>query len=152
MLSRRFVLVLVGVVISYNLLSSQRAATTTSAEQLQHGEYLVLHVAMCVQCHTPRDQEGRLESTRLLQGAPMPVQSPFPSSPWAFQAPALAGLPGWTAAEAITFLQTGKRADGSSPRPPMPPFRFTQEDAMAIVAYLQALPSRRPERDLGDLR
>src|ERR1043166_1451124 len=142
MLSVRLIVVLVGVLLGSNLLNPSLAEVTTSAEQLQHGEYLVMRVAMCVQCHTPRDQQGRLLETRLLQGAPMPVQSPFRSSPWAFQAPTIAGLPGWPAEDAITVLQTGKRRDGSSPRPPMPPFRFTQEDATAIVAYLQSLPSR----------
>ena len=144
MLSARLVTVLVGVFMGLSLPGSLLAEATNSAERLQHGEYLVLHVAMCVQCHTPRDQQGRLQETRLLQGAPMPVQSPFPALPWAFQAPTIAGLPGWTPEDAITFLQTGKRADGSSPRPPMPPFRFTQEDATAIVAYLLSLPSKTP--------
>ena len=139
MLRLSVVVVLSGVLVCSSLLGTPRTESTNSSEQIQHGEYLVLHVAMCVQCHTPRDQEGRLEKTRLLQGAPMPVQSPFPSSPWAFQAPTIAGLPGWTAEDAITFLQTGKRADGSSPRPPMPPFRLTPEDATAIVAYLKSL-------------
>ena len=140
MLSVRLIVVLVGVLLGSNLLNPSLAEVTTSAEQLQHGEYLVMRVAMCVQCHTPRDSQGRLLETRLLQGAPMPVQSPFPSLPWAFQAPTIAGLPGWTTEDAITFLQTGKRADGSSPRSPMPPFRFTEADATAIVAYLQSLP------------
>jgi mono/diheme cytochrome c family protein len=146
MLSVRLIVVLVGVLVGSNFPDPSLAEVTTSAERLQHGEYLVLHVAMCVQCHTPRDPQGHLEETHLLQGAPMPVQSPFPSSPWAFQAPTIAGLPGWTAEDAITFLQTGKRSDGSSPRPPMPPFRFTQEDARAFVAYLQSLPSKTPKR------
>ena len=144
MLSARLIVVLVGVLVGSNLLDPSLAEVMTSAERLQHGEYLVLHVAMCVQCHTPRDSQGHLQETRLLQGAPMPVQSPFPSTPWAFQAPTIAGLPGWTTEDAITFLQTGKRADGSSPRAPMPPFRFTQDDATAIVAYLQSLPSKTP--------
>jgi mono/diheme cytochrome c family protein len=139
MLRLSVVVALSGVLVCSSLLGTPGAESTNSSEQIQHGEYLVLHVAMCVQCHTPRDQEGRLEKTRLLRGAPMPVQSPFPSSPWAFQAPTIAGLPGWTAEDAITFLQTGKRADGSSPRPPMPPFRLTPEDATAIVAYLKSL-------------
>ncbi len=140
MIRVRFITVLVGVFLGFSRVGSLLAAPT-SAEQLRQGEYLVLHVAMCVQCHTPRDQEGRLDETRLLRGAPMPVQSPFPAFPWAFQAPALAGLPGWTTEEAITLLRTGKRLDGSSPRPPMPPFRFTPEDAAAIVAYLQSFVS-----------
>lgn len=132
-------LVLVGALVGLNFPGPLRAEAASAAEQIQHGKYLVLHVAMCVQCHTPRDQEGRLDETHLLQGAPMPVKAPFPNFPWAFRAPAIAGLPGWTTEDAIMFLQTGKRADGSSPNPPMPPFRFTPEDATAVVAYLKSL-------------
>jgi hypothetical protein len=39
----------------------------------------------------------------------------------------------------VTFLETGKRPDGSMPRPPMPPYRFSHEDAPAITAYLLAM-------------
>jgi mono/diheme cytochrome c family protein len=137
----RLVLVIVGVFMGLTLPGSPRANAPTTAEQIQRGKYLVLHVAMCVQCHTPRDQQGRLDETRLLRGAPMPVPPPpFPSFAWAFRAPALAGLPGLTAKDTISLLQTGKRpADGSSPNPPMPPFRFTPEDATAVVTYLESL-------------
>ena len=124
----RLVLVLVGAFLGLSLPSSLGADAPTTAEQIQRGKYLVLHVAMCVQCHTPRDQQGRLDETRLL-----------PSFAWAFRAPALAGLPGLTAEDTISLLQTGKRSDGSSPNPPMPPFRFTPEDATAVVAYLESL-------------
>jgi len=59
---------------------------------------------------------------------------------WAFEAPKIAGLPGWTADDAVRLLETGRSAKGYVPRPPMPPFRMTSEDAAAVVAYLQALP------------
>jgi mono/diheme cytochrome c family protein len=95
---------------------------------------------MCVQCHTPRNAQGELDRTRLFQGAPIPVPTPFPMSQWAFEAPKIAGLPGWMAEDAVRLLQTGKSARGYVPRPPMPPFRMTQEDAAAVVAYLKSLP------------
>ena len=121
--------------------SGARMSThTPSAEQLQRGQYLVAHVAMCVQCHTPRNAQGELDRTRLLQGAPIPVPAPFPMSQWAFEAPKIAGLPGWTAEDAVRLLRTGRSAKGYAPRPPMPPFRLTQEDAAAVVAYLKSLP------------
>ena len=113
---------------------------TPSAAQVQRGQYIVEHVAMCVQCHTPRDARGELDRTRWLQGAPIPVPSPFSMQPWAFEAPQIAGLPGWTREDAVRLLQTGVSTRGYSPRPPMPPFRMTPEDAAAVVAYLQSLP------------
>ena len=135
----RLVSAVVGAVMGCSVPNSLWAEAPTTGDLIQRGEYLVRHVAMCVQCHTPRDPQGRLDETHLLQGAPMPVPSPFPSFSWAFRAPALAGLPGWTAKDAIAFLQTGRRPDGSSPNPPMPPFRFTPEDATAVVTYLESL-------------
>lgn len=110
-----------------------------SQEQIERGAYIVENVAMCVQCHTPRNRRGELDRSHLLEGAPMPVDSPFPNRRFAFHAPTLAGLPGWTVEDAITLLQTGKRPGGASPRPPMPPFRMSREDAEAVVAYLKSL-------------
>ena len=95
---------------------------------------------MCVQCHTPRNAQGELDRTRLLQGASIPVSAPFSRSQWAFAAPKIAGLPGWLAEDAMRLLQTGTSARGYTPRPPMPPFRMTQADAAAVVAYLKSLP------------
>jgi mono/diheme cytochrome c family protein len=131
--------------IGLGLLMVALACGVTTAQpapsaQIQHGKYLVEHVAMCVQCHTPRDTNGALDRTRLLQGAPIPVPAPFPTSQWAFEAPKIASLPGWTVEDAMRLLQTGMSATGYAPRPPMPPFRMTQEDAAAVVAYLKSLP------------
>jgi mono/diheme cytochrome c family protein len=108
-------------------------------EQTVRGSYLVNHVAMCVQCHTPRDANGDLNRARLLKGAPIPVRSPFPNQTWAFAAPAIAGLPGWTTEDAVTLLTTGRRLNGYMPKRPMPPFRLIREDAEAVVAYLRSL-------------
>lgn len=116
------------------------AAAADKKELVQHGRYLVHQVAMCVHCHTPRTEQGQLDRTRLLQGAPMPIESPFSYETWAFKAPSLAGLPGgWTAEDMIRLLQTGKGPGGERPRPPMPPFRMTREDAAAVATYLQSL-------------
>jgi len=111
-----------------------------SDNDVQRGEYLVKHVAMCVQCHTPRDQRGELDQTQLLQGASVPIGSPFPSQTWAFKAPKLAGLPaGYSADDLMQLLQTGRTPRGNFPQPPMPRFRMTQEDATAVAAYLLSL-------------
>jgi mono/diheme cytochrome c family protein len=106
----------------------------------EHGRYIVHHVAMCIYCHTPRSNEGVLDPEQLLQGAPMPVESPFAGHRWAFQAPKLAGLPGgWSEEQLTRFLQTGETITGRAPLPPMPPFRMTEHDAVAVAAYLKSL-------------
>lgn len=127
------------IVIALFFLGAANANRQAAEGQIKHGEYIVHHVAMCVQCHSPRDEEGELIETRLLEGAPMPVESPFPNKQWAFRAPTIAGLPGWRDEDIMALLQTGKRLDGSSPKPPMPPFRLSPEDAAAVVAYLKSL-------------
>lgn len=136
----------VGRNVGWNLVSSVLlvpvSLVAASDNAIQKGEYLVNHVAMCVQCHTPRNQRGELDRTRLLQGAPVPMGSPFPSQTWAFKAPKLAGLPsGYSEGDLIQLLQTGRTPRGDFPLPPMPPFRMTQEDAAAIAAYLLSLQS-----------
>ncbi len=119
--------------------ATRPAGSSGAADTVKRGEYLVHHVAMCIQCHSPRDEAGNLIRTQLLQGAPMPVKSPFTNQQWAFRAPKIAGLPGWSEEDAVKFLQTGRDRRGYSPQPPMPPFRMTQQDAAAVVAYLKSL-------------
>jgi len=133
----RSVVVVAGVLL---LTLTGVAAAASRVDQIARGRYLVHHVAMCVQCHTPRDANGELDRTRLLKGAPIPVSSPFPAQRWAFAAPAIAGLPGLSNEDETTLLTTGRRIGSDAPKPPMPPFRLTREDAEAVVAYLRSLP------------
>ncbi len=107
---------------------------------ISRGKYLVERVAMCIQCHTPRNQTGELLETRYLQGGPVPVSAP-PNFriDWAYKAPAIAGLPGYTIQDGIKLLTEGITPDGRVPKAPMPRFRLTRADAEAIVTYLKSL-------------
>jgi len=107
--------------------------------RIEHGRYLVHQVALCVQCHSPRDENGRLLETRLLSGARIPVSSPFPGQPWAYQAPDIRGMVGYTDEEGVRLLTEGITRGGTPPRPPMQQFHLTVEDARAVVAYLKSL-------------
>lgn len=110
------------------------------ADRIARGEYLVTHVAMCVQCHSPRNDRGELDRERLLQGGPIPVKSPWARQEWAAQAPSLVGLPGgWSEEQLANFLQSGKDANRRPPRAPMPLYRLNRADAQAVAAYLQSL-------------
>lgn len=108
---------------------------------IERGRYLVHEVAHCVDCHTPRDSRGQLLTDRMLTGAPIPLRGPQWSDDWAFQSASLAGLGNYETAFIIRLLTKGQRFDGSRPRPPMPVFHLTDEDAEAVVAYLQSLPT-----------
>ncbi len=131
------ILVLIGMVIAQQTRPASR--TAAGSDRVEHGRYLVHHVAMCVECHTPRTERGELVMGRLLQGARMPVGSPFPGQEWCFETPRIADLPGWSDAEAVRFLMTGLDYRGYPARPPMPQFRLSREDAEAVVAYLRTL-------------
>ncbi len=115
------------------------AAPAAKNGLIEHGRYLVHDVALCVQCHSPRDKNGRLLETRLLTGAPIPVNSPGPAQPWAYQAPNIRGLIGYTEEEGIRLLTEGITRDGTPPRPPMHQFHMTRDDARTVVAYLKSL-------------
>lgn len=113
--------------------------TKTANADVERGRYLVHDVAQCVQCHSPRDEAGNIVERRALRGAPIPVRSPYPQVDWAFQAPQIAGLPGWEPEDVVFLLQNGHRPDSRVPLPPMPKFRMNEADARAVVAYLTSL-------------
>jgi hypothetical protein len=75
-------------------------------------------------------------------GAPIDFTSSLPM-PWAEMAPPIAGLPTMTDQQAVRYLMTGDKPDGTQSRPPMPEYRLTREDAMAVVAYLKSLAPRK---------
>jgi mono/diheme cytochrome c family protein len=102
------------------------------------GEYLANRVAMCVQCHSSRDEHGTILDSQKFRGGAIPVRSPYQNREWAFAAPSIAGLPGFTDDQIVALLTEGQATDRQPPRPPMPPFRMAREDAQAIVAYLRS--------------
>jgi mono/diheme cytochrome c family protein len=113
---------------------------TAGAELIGRGKYIVEYVALCVECHTPRDENGILKPSEYLKGAPIPVKSPpYPQMKWALKAPAIAGLPGYTEEESIRLLTDGLTRDRRKPDPPMPQYRLNRADAEAVVAYLKSL-------------
>ena len=91
----------------------QSASKTKDNELVSRGKYLVDEVAMCVQCHSPRDQSGNMLRDQYLTGAPVPVKAPpYPEMNWASKAPAIAGLIGYTKEEGIRLLTEGITRDG----------------------------------------
>ncbi len=112
----------------------------SSGGNVDHGRYIVEHVAKCIECHTPRDGNGALLLSQLLMGAPIPVQSPYPGLRFAASAPRIAGLPGYTDEEGVRLLSDGINRHGFRPQPPMPQFGMSREDARDVVAFLKSLP------------
>jgi mono/diheme cytochrome c family protein len=132
-------LILTALALAATAQNTSQSRQADESNAVEHGRYLVHHVAQCVQCHTPRDERGVLDERRPLEGARIPVASPYPNLPWAFSSPKIAGLPGWSDEEALALLTRGKRPNAPAPRGPMPKFQMTDEDARSVVAYLKSL-------------
>ena len=111
---------------------------TAAGAQIQRGKYLAENVAMCADCHTPRDDNGQFDRTQWLQGNVLDIKPDHPM-PFAAVAPPIAGLPGFTDEKAVKFLETGIDLTGKPAMWPMPQFRFNHDDAVAVVAYLRSL-------------
>jgi mono/diheme cytochrome c family protein len=113
--------------------------TPSGGTDVTRGKYIVEGVAMCGQCHTPRDSNGNPDRTRWLQGAPVLWQPANPDSNWPLNAPRIGGTPPAPDTDMVKLLTTGIWTTGNSLRPPMPQFRMAVSDAEAVVAYLKSL-------------
>ncbi|MEO5762947.1 MAG: c-type cytochrome [Vicinamibacteria bacterium] len=119
--------------------SAQTAQVATPSSSLvARGEYLTTRVAMCVQCHSPRDEKGEIIEALRFTGAPIPFKSPYGNSEWAAAAPNIRSFRGFTDEQAVMLLTEGHAGDRTPPRRPMPPFRMSQDDARAIITFLRA--------------
>jgi mono/diheme cytochrome c family protein len=119
-------------------------AKTQAADDVARGKYLV-SVAGCNDCHTPGYFFGKPDESRYLGGSEVGFEIPGLG---VFHGPNLTpdketGLGGWTDAQIVTALTTGKRPDGRELAPIMPWHafaNFTKEDVNSIVAFLRTLP------------
>jgi mono/diheme cytochrome c family protein len=109
------------------------------ARRVARGKYIVEGIAVCGQCHTPRTSQGDLDRSRWLEGAPLWLQPAAPSNNWPLEAPRIDGAPPGSDSDLVTLLTTGVWRCGQRPRPPMPVFHMSPEDAQAVVAYLRSL-------------
>jgi mono/diheme cytochrome c family protein len=115
------------------------ARDTGNASLVDRGRYIVVGVAVCGNCHTPRKDNGELDYRQWLAGAPVPYLSARPNPDWPIRAPRIAGLPPMTDVQMITLLTTGIADTGKPLRAPMPTFHMTPADAQAVLAYLKSL-------------
>jgi len=129
---------------------ANNASAASGSSKLEWGKYLVEQVGMCGDCHTPHNEKGEPIQEKTLKGAILPFKPTVPMPVWADKSPNIAGLPGWEDKDAIRFLMTGVAYNDLPARPPMPQYRFNQEDAAAIMAYLRSLapapPSGHPRK------
>jgi hypothetical protein len=125
--------------LSASLVTAADNSPQAGAAQIEHGRYLVENVALCGDCHSPRNSKGEFDRSQWLQGELIDFKPDHPM-PFAAIAPPIAGLPSYpTDAAAVKFLETGTNTLGKLAMAPMPQFRFNHEDALAVVAYLRSL-------------
>ncbi len=129
------------------LFSGENPAQTApkASSDVERGHYLVDNVAMCSECHTPRDAAGNLDNSRYLQGARIWITPVHPTTHWAMRAPALSGQVGFTDAQMQEILEKGVGPNGLEIQPPMHIYHMKHADAEAISAYLRSLPSSYPQ-------
>lgn len=110
------------------------------SERIERGRYLVHHVGMCVDCHSPRDANGAFIVEKHLTGKILTFGGKS-SAPHMPVAPKIAGMPaGFTYDDTVHFLMTGERPNGRpAPLPPMPQYRLERNDAEAVASYLRSL-------------
>lgn len=134
-------LCLPGTVSGQNRKSSAQgnAATNSGASSadVARGKYLVDSVAMCGQCHTPRNASGVLDRSKWLEGAAVPWMPAQSQANWPLLAPRIGGTPPASDADMIKLLTTGIWTNGEPLRFPMLPFRMSEADARAVLAYLK---------------
>jgi hypothetical protein len=121
------------------LAGESKKSRATSAAAVEYGKYLVEKTGMCGDCHTAHDEKGEPIKEQWLTGTTLPFKPTIPMPVWADKSVNIAGLPGWEKDAAIKFMMTGIAFNGLPARPPMPQYRYNQQDAEAIVAYLQSL-------------
>jgi mono/diheme cytochrome c family protein len=142
------VLLLAGFTLARPAVSVRAQAPTQSSAQkssagisgnIEHGRYLVHEVAMCPQCHSPRDERGNLIESKMFDGGPIPVRPPW-SDDWAIIAPRNKGLPGYDDEAAMRLLTQGAIGrDGRQLKAPMPRFHMSKQDASDVIAYMRSL-------------
>ncbi|MBX2992881.1 MAG: c-type cytochrome [Bacteroidetes bacterium] len=119
--------------------AQQRATEWGGKANIERGRYIAEHVALCIQCHTPRDGNGELILSRSFEGAAIPVAKPAQLRVWAEFAPRIAGLPQYSDEQLIRLLTTGIGREGKPLRSPMPTFKLSWQDAADIAVYLRSI-------------
>ncbi|MGE7137122.1 c-type cytochrome [Luteibacter sp. NPDC031894] len=108
------------------------------------GAYLVEGIGHCNECHARRNSFGAMVREPFLAGGVVPVQNWYAPD---LSMGANGGLAGWTEADVVALLKTGRSARGTAFGPMAEVvMRSTQHlddgDLAAMATYLKSLPDR----------
>ncbi|MDB5856078.1 MAG: hypothetical protein JWR22_4119 [Herminiimonas sp.] len=108
--------------------------------RVQYGEYLA-NIGHCMECHTPRNQQGMLLREKLGAGG-QPFNGPWGQSVSRNLTPDASGLKNWSDAQIAKAIRTGTDREGHPYKPPMA-FDFykniNDSDMAALIAYMRTL-------------
>lgn len=114
-------------------------------QRLKRGEYLVNHVAACLDCHSKRDRSFTTlmidENSIGANGEMFSAEMGFPGDYYPSNL-TLANLKSWTDGELYNVLTTGVNKYGRVLFPVMPYKHYTKmskEDIYSIIAYIRTL-------------
>ena len=118
----------------------QTVAAPPATDSVRYGEY-VARIGHCMDCHSPRRENGRLVIEQLGAGGQV-YPGPWGTSVARNLTPHETGLKDWSDAEIERAIREGVRKDGSRLNPPMG-YDFYKNippaDMKALVAYLRSL-------------
>jgi mono/diheme cytochrome c family protein len=111
--------------------------------KVARGKYVAEEVARCQECHTPRLMTGELVASAWLKGATLPYVPVDKITGWHQKSPDITSTSmlwsRWGDDGMVAFLETTKNPRGGTAGLPMPPYKMSHEDAVAVVAYLKTL-------------
>jgi mono/diheme cytochrome c family protein len=115
-------------------------AAPATENRVQYGEYLA-NIGHCMECHTPRSQQGMLMREKLGAGG-QAFNGPWGQGVSRNLTPDATGLKNWSDAQIARAIRTGTDRDGHPYKPPMA-FDFYKNiddsDMAALIAYLRTL-------------
>ena len=125
-----------------SLLVSAAAVFLHAETPLERGKYLVENAGMCGDCHTPM-LNGKPDASKQLKGSTLGFQPIGEVPGWHKTSPDISSTSPlfmrWGDDGFKKFLQTGLNPRGHAADPPMPQYRFSAEDAAAILQYLKTV-------------
>jgi mono/diheme cytochrome c family protein len=122
-------------------LLSMVGAANAQSDLVKRGDYLVNTIMTCGNCHSPKGPPAAIAGKDFSGGLTWD-EPPFKVTAPNITSDKETGLGGWTDAEIITVLRTGKNRSGIQIAEVMPTSFYgivTDSDMKAIVAYLRTL-------------
>ena len=111
---------------------------------VKRGEYLVNGPAACANCHTPRNPDFSLDTSKNFAGGFHLVDPAFDVYSANITPDKETGIGNWTDEQIIRAIREGVDDEGKVIFPPMPVATYnnmSDDDVKAIVAYLRTLPA-----------